>query len=129
MNDKNLATKAANYLQRMAVMCGKDTDNTSAERVFKQAGYKCAYLHEISNRANVMADVWNIFDHIQLDTIEEEEEMIVRLMAIDNALSEMTEINLVGITDKNVKAIRQAEHKIEENAMAVYCAFDAIINA
>jgi len=72
----------------MAAMCDKDVRNTNEERVFKQAGHKCAYLHEVQNRINNMADLWNIFDQY-----------------------------------------RKLEQEVEENAMAVYCAFDAIVNA
>lgn len=141
MSNKALAAKAANLIcrvavsettnhyVRMAAMCDNDTHSTNLERQFKQSGHKGAYLHEVQNRINNMADLWNIFDRIQLGTLEEEEEAIVRLTAIDNALAEMAEINLVDITPAAVKKYRKLEQEVEENAMAVYCAFDAIVNA
>ena len=122
-------SKTANHYVRMAVMCDNGIHHTNVERIFKQAGHKCAYLHELQNRINNMSDLWNIFDRIQLDTLEEEEEAIMRLTAIDNALVKMTEINLVDITTAAVKKYRKLEQEIEENAMAIYCAFDAIVNA
>lgn len=141
MSNKALAAKAANLVSyvavsetanhyvRMAVMCGKDTRNTNSERMFKQVGHKCAYLHELQNRINNLTDLWHVFDRIQFDTLEEEEEAIMRLTAIDNVLVKMAEINLVDITTAAVKKYRKLEQEIEENAMAVYCAFDAIVNA